>query len=134
VIKHTIHTDIQHGLLDITGLVEKDVEQANVNSGICCVYCPHTTAAITVYSGVDPLGLLDINDTLKILVPTRADFHHQCDPPSDAAGHIKSSLIGPSMTFIIEDGKLVLGSSQNIYFFEFDGPRDRQFYIQITGV
>lgn len=121
-----------HGLHDITDEVRKAVEECHVDSGLCCVFVPHTTAAITVYSGVDPLGLLDINDATKSLVPTRADFHHQCDGPTDAAGHIKSSLFGASMTFIVEHGKLVLGGSQSIYFFEFDGPRDREFYVQVS--
>lgn len=122
-----------HGVHDITDEVKKMVLEQGIQSGLCCVYVPHTTAGITVYSGIDPLGLIDINDTVKQLVQTRADFHHQCDGPTDAAGHIKSSLIGASMTFIVEDGKLVLGSSQSIYFFEFDGPRDRQYYVKVLG-
>lgn len=130
--KHTIRTD-PHGLLDITQSIKKDVEAASIQTGLCCVYLPHTTAAITVYSGVDPLGLLDMNDAIKTIVPIRADFYHQCDTPTDAAGHIKSTLVGPSMTFIVENGELVLGGSQSIYFFEFDGPRDREFYTQIVG-
>src|SRR5699024_9994324 len=107
--------------------------ESGIKSGICCVFIPHTTAAITVYSGVDSLGLLDMNDTIKTLVPTRVDFHHQCDTPTDAAGHIKSAIINPSMTFIVESGELILGSSQSIYFFEFDGPRDREYYIKVIG-
>ena len=132
MIKYKIHTD-KHGVLDITSMVKKAAEDFHVDSGLCCLFTPHTTAAVTVYSGVDPLGLMDINDTVKSLVPTRVDFHHQCDGPADAAGHIKSSLVGASITFIVENGKLVLGGSQSIYFFEFDGPRDREFYIQVIG-
>ncbi|QCJ44720.1 YjbQ family protein [Bacillus sp. S3] len=132
MIKHKLHTDT-HGVLDITRTVESYVKQSNVQTGLCCVYVPHTTAALTIYSGVDPLGLMDLNDAVKSLVPTRTDFHHQCDTPTDAAGHIKASLIGPSITFVIEEGKLMLGNSQSIYFFEFDGPRDREIYIQAIG-
>jgi secondary thiamine-phosphate synthase enzyme len=66
-------------------------------------------------------------------VPTRINFRHQHDTPQDAAGHIKSALIGASQTFIVEDGQLVLGHSQKIYFFEFDGPRKRQIYVQVLG-
>ncbi|MEH7248102.1 secondary thiamine-phosphate synthase enzyme YjbQ [Neobacillus niacini] len=130
--KHKLHTDA-HGVLDITRIVESYVKESAVQTGLCCVFVPHTTAAITVYSGVDPLGLMDLNEAVKTLVPTRVDFHHQCDTPTDAAGHIKTALIGPSMTFIIGEGKLVLGNSQSIYFFEFDGPRDREIYIQAIG-
>jgi len=125
-----LSTDV-HCLHDITEEVKKAVEECHVDSGLCCVFVPHTTAAVTVYSGVDPLGLLDLYDSMKSLVPTRTDFHHQCDGPTDASGHIKSSLVGASMTFIVEGGKLVLGGSQSIYFFEFDGPREREFFIQV---
>lgn len=128
--KCKLYTDT-HGVHDITEEVRKAVEEYHIVSGLCCVFVPHTTSAITVYSGVDPLGLLDLNDSMKSLVPTRTDFHHQCDGSVDAAGHVKSSLIGASMTFIVEGGKLVLGGSQSIYFFEFDGPREREFFVQV---
>jgi len=128
--KCKIHTDT-HSVLDITEDVRKIVAASNVISGLCCVYVPHTTAAVVAYCGIDPLGLLDINESVKSLVPTRTDFHHQCDSPTDAAGHIKSCLLRVSMTFIVEDNKLVIGDSQSIYFFEFDGPRDREFYVQV---
>jgi hypothetical protein len=72
-------------------------------------------------------------DEIDRLVPTRINFRHQYDTPQDAAGHIKSALVGPSQTFIIDDGQLVLGHSQKIYFFEFDGPRKRQIYVQVLG-
>lgn len=127
-----LKTDV-HGVHDITDEVKEMVREEGIKSGLCCVYVPHTTAGITLYSGVDPLGLLDLNDAVKQMIPTRADFHHQCDGPTDAAGHIKSSLIGASMTFIVEDGELVLGGSQSIYFFEFDGPRDRQYFVKVIG-
>lgn len=123
----------KHGLEDITGLVEAVVDSSGVRSGQCCVFVPHTTAGLAVTSGADPLGLIDVDEAFKTLVPTRTDFHHQCDGPDDAAGHIKTVLAGPSVTLIVHEGKLVRGGSQSIYFFEFDGPRDRKCHIQVTG-
>lgn len=130
ITKYKLQTDV-HGVHDITEEVKKAVAKTHVVSGLCCVYIPHTTAAVTVFSGDDPLGFQDINDEIKKLVPVRTDFHHQCDGMTDAAGHIKSSFLGVSMTFIIDNGQLVLGRAQRIYFFEFDGPRDREFIVKV---
>lgn len=127
-----IQTD-RHGVLDITNMVRESIRKGNVEEGLCCVYVPHTTAGLVVYSGVDPKGLLDLDDTIKMLVPVRTDFHHQCDPPTDAAGHIKSALEGISITFIINEHDIIIGESQYIYFYEFDGPRTRQVMIQAVG-
>ena len=123
----------QHGVLDLTSMVKDIVEKSSVSEGLCCVFVPHTTAGLVIYSGIDPKGLLDLNDTVKTMVPVRTDFHHQCDPPSDAAGHIKSALFGNSITFIVHENELVLGGSQYLYFYEFDGPRERQVLVQVTG-
>jgi secondary thiamine-phosphate synthase enzyme len=122
-----------NGLFDVTEQVRNAVAASAVLTGLVTVMAPHTTAGITVYSFPDPLGLIDMNDEIDRLVPTRINFRHQHDTPQDAAGHIKSALVGPSQTFIIEDGQLVLGHSQKIYFFEFDGPRRRQIYVQVLG-
>ena len=107
----------QHGVLDLTSMVKDIVEKSSVSEGLCCVFVPHTTAGLVIYSGIDPKGLLDLNDTVKTMVPVRTDFHHQCDPPSDAAGHIKSALFGNSITFIVHENELVLGGSQYLYFY-----------------
>lgn len=127
-----IQTD-RHGVLDITNMVKESIRKGGVEEGICCVFVPHTTAGLAVYSGVDPKGLMDLNDTIKTLVPARTDFHHQCDPPTDAAGHIKSALVGISITFIIHEHAIMIGDSQYIYFYEFDGPRNREVLIQSVG-
>ena len=118
----------------VTGLTEqiKDcVKKSGVKSGLLCAFITHTTAALTVNSFWDPLGHEDIQDEIRRLIPTRVDFKHQHDTPEDAAGHVKSTLIGPSMTFIIENGELLLGHSQGIYFLEFDGPRNRECIVKI---
>ena len=123
----------QHGVLDLTSMVKDIVEKSSVSEGLCCVFVPHTTAGLVIYSGIDPKGLLDLNDTVKTMVPVRTDFHHQCDPPSDAAGHIKCAMFGVSLSFIVTEGKLLLGGSQHIYFLEFDGPRKREFYVKVVS-
>lgn len=120
-------------LIDITEQVRAAVAESGVQDGLCALFVPHTTAAITINSALDPLTPLDIIDDLKRLVPKRVDFHHQYDTPADAAGHIKAALIGHSVTLIIDGGQLVLGGSQSILFYEFDGPRKRQVKVKILA-
>lgn len=104
-----------------------------MQSGLSVVFTPHTTAALTITSFWDPNGFEDLQDEICRLIPTRIDFKHQHDTPQDAAGHVKSSLMGVSLPLIIEDGKLLLGSSQGIFFLEFDGPRKRKFQVKILA-
>lgn len=127
-----IETD-RNGLFEITEDVDRAVRESGVKEGSAVIFIPHSTAAVTVISKMDELGFEDIETEISRLVPTRIDFRHQFDTPSDAAGHIKSSLIGVSVTVMISGGKLCMGSSQGIFFFEFDGPRKRRFYVQTTG-
>lgn len=117
----------------LTEQINAFVEKSGVQSGLLCAFITHTTAGLTVNSFWDPLGHEDIQDEIRRLIPTRVDFKHQHDTPEDAAGHVKSTLIGPSLTFIIENGKLLLGPSQGIYFLEFDGPRNRECYLKILA-
>jgi len=107
------------------------VENSGVREGICLVTIPHTTASLAITSFWDPNGLTDLQDEICRIVPTRIDFKHQHDTPQDAAGHVKSSIVGTSITFIIHEGKLLLGGSQGIYFLEFDGPRNREYFVKI---
>ena len=119
------------GVFGLTEQIKDCVKKSGVKSGLLCAFITHTTAALTVNSFWDPLGHEDIQDEIRRLLPTRVDFKHQHDTPEDAAGHVKSTLIGPSMTFIIENGELLLGHSQGIYFLEFDGPRNRECIVKI---
>ena len=119
------------GVFGLTEQIKDCVKKSGVKSGLLCAFITHTTAALTVNSFWDPLGHEDIQDEIRRLIPTRVDFKHQHDTPEDAAGHVKSTLIGPSMTFIIENGELLLGHSQGIYFLEFDGPRNRECIVKI---
>ena len=82
---------------------------------------------------MDPAGFDDLRDEINRLIPTRIDFKHQFDTPSDAAGHVKSALIGVTMSLIVTRGELLLGSSQGLYFLEFDGPRNRSYYVKVIA-
>ena len=119
-----------NGAHDVTAAVRAAVAASGLQSGVLVVTIPHTTAGLAVLSFPDPLGLEDVADELARLVPTRIDFKHQHDTPQDAAGHVKSALVGVSLSLIVDRGELQLGHSQAVYLLEFDGPRDRQVYLQ----
>ena len=116
---------------DISAQVKQFVGESGIQEGLCVITIPHTTAALTITSFWDPNGFEDLQDEICRLVPTRIDFKHQHDTPQDAAGHVKSSLLGSSMTLIVHEGKALLGHSQGIYFLEFDGPRKREFSVKV---
>lgn len=125
----TAHNDV----VSLTADIKEFVENSGIQEGVCVVCTTHTTAALTITSFWDPRGFEDIQDEICRLIPTRIDFKHQHDTPQDAAGHVKSSLIGVNMTLPIHEGKLLLGHSQGIYFLEFDGPRKREYYVKVIS-
>lgn len=129
--KITFSTTVGDSLFDVTAQVREMVKQSKVTSGICHLVVGHTTAAITINSSADPATGKDIVAEIRRLVPTRTDFTHIFDTPSDAAAHIKACIIGNSETVFIENNDLVLGHSQGILFFEFDGPRTRTVMVKI---
>lgn len=120
-------------LVFLNDLVNDAIKESGIQEGDCLLYCPHTTAAIVVTSKMDPAGFEDLKDETNRLVPTRIDFKHQFDTPTDASGHIKSTLFGVSLPLIVSGGKLLVGSSQGIYFAEYDGPRKRKVVVKITA-
>lgn len=124
-------TEETSSLVDITKTVRQFVESRDVKNGLCIVYSPHTTASVTITTISDHATAEDILDEFNRLVPVRATFAHTLDTPADAAGHIKVVLVGNSVMLPVKDGKLVIGHSQYILFFEFDGPRDREIMVQI---
>lgn len=130
---YSLSTD-RNGLFDVTDRVEEALAESGVADGIVVVSVPHSTAAITVVSPWDPLGLEDVHDEICRLVPTRIDFKHQYDTPQDAAGHVKAAIVGHSASFFVDQGRLGLGHSQKVYFWEFDGPRERSVQVKIMGV
>jgi len=116
-------------LIDITGRVAELVNSSGVSRGICHLFSLHTTAAVTVNEGADPAVRRDIAAFLARMVPADAAFSHD-EGNSDA--HVKTTLVGPSAALIIEEGKLLLGTWQAIYFCEFDGPRSRKVAVKIV--
>jgi secondary thiamine-phosphate synthase enzyme len=118
-------------LVDITDRVRQAVRRIGIRQGVCVVYCPHTTAAVTINENADPDVVHDMLAWLNRAIPQhQPDFRH-AEGNSDA--HIKASLVGPSVTLLVEDGDLVLGRWQGVYFCEFDGPRTRSVQVQCRG-
>lgn len=128
-----LQTSPGESLTNITAQVQEAVKHSGVKDGACVVFVPHTTAGLTLNSGIDPKTAADLILELHRLVPTRVDFQHTYDTPADAAGHIKATLVGHSATLIVSGGQLALGSSQSVLFFEFDGPRERKVLVQVMG-
>ncbi|MBR6983764.1 MAG: secondary thiamine-phosphate synthase enzyme YjbQ [Ruminococcus sp.] len=118
------------GLIDITGEVQEAITESGVNEGFCIVFCPHTTAAVTINENADPDVKSDFVMGLDKAFPDLEGFDH-AEGNSDA--HIKSSTVGASETIIISGGRLLLGTWQGVYFCEFDGPRNRKFYVKVMG-
>ena len=117
--------------VDITSEVASAVSKAGIREGDAIIYCPHTTAGITINENADPSVTYDILLTLEELIPhLRAGYRHD-EGNSDA--HCKSSLVGCSAMVLIRDGQPALGTWQGIYFCEFDGPRSRSFTVQVRG-
>ena len=126
----TVPTASRIEIVDITGLIRDIVVGNRWSDGILTIYCPHTTAGITINEAADPDVRSDILKTLSKLIPHRDNYAHT-EGNSDA--HIKSSLVGPSQTVIIDNGRLVLGTWQGIFFCEFDGPRTRKVHVKFVG-
>jgi len=127
--KLSIRTHTQSELMDITPLVRDIVHKSKIESGVCYIFVPHTTAGITVNENADPSVKQDILSELDKLVPWRGDYTHL---EGNAAAHIKASLLGSAEMIPVEDGDLVLGTWQGVFFAEFDGPRRREVWVKIT--
>jgi len=128
--KLDVKTPEREILLDITGKIKNLVKESKILEGTCCIFVPHTTAGITINENADPSVKKDIIQHLKKLIPKNANFSHM-EGNSDA--HVKSTLTGPSLTLLIHESKLILGTWQGIMFAEYDGPRNRKVYVQIQG-
>ena len=126
----SVRTSERQQFVDVTDQVRQAVTRAGFKDGLACVFVPHTTAGITVNENADPDVVYDVLNALCRAVPERAGYRH-VEGNSDS--HVKSSLIAPSLTVIVEDGVLKLGTWQAIYFAEFDGPRNRQCWVKFIG-
>ena len=126
----TVRSTEREQILDITPQVRAFVATAGPTSGLLAVYCPHTTAAVSVNENADPDVKTDMVRFMRKLVPQSREFKHAEDN-SDA--HIKGVLAGFSQVFLVEDGKLLLGRWQEIYLMEFDGPREREIWLKLIA-
>ncbi|MCX7724785.1 MAG: secondary thiamine-phosphate synthase enzyme YjbQ [Thermodesulfovibrio sp.] len=124
----TVKSSSREELIDITEDVERVVKSSGVKSGVCYLYVPHTTAGITINEGADPSVKKDIINALKKIAPYAAGYLHM---EGNADSHIKATLVGSSVSILIENGSLILGQWQSIFFCEFDGPRTRKVYLKI---
>ncbi|HUN56133.1 MAG TPA: secondary thiamine-phosphate synthase enzyme YjbQ [Smithella sp.] len=126
----SLQTGSRVEMIDVTSAVRKAVGEEKIETGLCLVYTPHTTAAVTINENADPDVPRDILEALERAVPLRANYRHV---EGNSAAHVKSSLVGASELVIIENGRLVLGTWQSIFFCEFDGPRTRQLIIKFIN-
>ena len=115
-------------LYEVITKIEESLEKSKVSDGIIVVFTPHTTSGITINENADPSVKKDIIKFLNEKIPVDYDFSHY-EGNSDA--HLKSSFFGPSLTLIVRNGKIILGTWQGVYFCEFDGPRSRKFYVKV---
>jgi len=126
----TLETKSRSEMIDITAAVQKAVREEQIDNGFCLVYTPHTTAAITINENADPDVPRDILSALEKAVPFSAHYRHM---EGNSAAHAKSSLVGASELVMIENGRLVLGTWQAIFFCEFDGPRTRKVFVKLIA-
>ncbi len=126
----SIRTNSRFEMIDITRAVASVVRERNVVSGICYVFVPHTTAAVTINENADPDVPRDIIMELDKVIPLHDNYRHM---EGNSAAHIKASLIGSSETVLVEKGNLVLGTWQSLFFCEFDGPRTRKYIVKVIG-
>ena len=125
-----INTSHQSEWLNITLDVERAVAASGIADGICVVFVPHTTAAVTINENADPDVPHDVELALDRISPDRREFHHS---EGNSAAHTKTSLVGPSITLIVSGGRLLLGTWQGIWFNEYDGPRTRKVHVRGLG-
>ncbi len=126
----TVKTENEQQLLDITKQVRIVVRESGVKSGVCRVFIPHTTAAVTINENADPDVRKDILDRLEKIAPSSGTYLHA---EGNAHAHIKAGLIGSSVVVFVEAGQLVLGTWQSIFLCEFDGPRTRNVMVRVSA-
>lgn len=115
-------------MIDITAAIRKAVKEENIQDGYCIVFTTHTTAAVTINENADPDVPRDMIDALEKAVPQNGIYRHR---EGNSPAHVKSSLVGASEIVLIENGRLVLGTWQSVFFCEFDGPRTRKVVVKV---
>jgi len=125
-----VQTGAQQELADITARVQAVVARSGVAEGVCHLFCPHTTAGLTLNENWDPGVCHDLGLAFSELVPQRQDFRHG---EGNSPAHVKSTLVGGSLTLLVDGGRLLLGSWQGVFLAEFDGPRQRRVWVKIVA-
>jgi secondary thiamine-phosphate synthase enzyme len=126
----SIKTHSQTEMIDITAEIQDLLRTRQFKDGLCILYVPHTTAGITINESADPSVRRDILMVLNAMVPWKADYRHM---EGNSPAHIKSSLMGSSQLVVVENGRMVLGTWQGIFFCEFDGPRTRKLQVKLVA-
>jgi secondary thiamine-phosphate synthase enzyme len=124
-----VQTNTQTQIIDITAQIQKVVRESGISEGLCCVFIPHTTAGVTINENADPSVKHDIIMEINKVIPLNDHYSHL---EGNSAAHIKASIIGSSVNVPVENNNLLLGTWQGICFCEFDGPRQRKFYVKIV--
>ena len=127
--KHNIIISERRDMVKITETVKKDVKESGIRNGIVVIHCPHTTAGLTIKENADPDVVLDMMYALEQAYPTKDIRYRHYEGNSHA--HVKASTMGASVTLILEEGEMILGVWQDLYLCEFDGPRQRTFYVKV---
>ncbi|MDD2901863.1 MAG: secondary thiamine-phosphate synthase enzyme YjbQ [Syntrophales bacterium] len=126
----TVPTNHRTELLDLTSQVQQVVHKSGVSEGLCHVFVPHTTAAVTINESADPAVKADILMVLNKIISDQEPYRHQ---EGNSPAHLKSSIIGCQITVLVSKGRLVLGTWQGIFFCEFDGPRSRRLHVKVVA-
>ena len=124
----SLKTTKSNEFVNITGLVKDAVKRSGVENGMCVVFVPHTTAGVTTNENADPNVVKDMLMELSKIVPEDKEYRHA---EGNSSAHIKASMMGSNQTIIVENGELKMGVWQGIYFTEFDGPRQRKFFVKV---
>lgn len=130
IYTYGVSTKKAQQFVDITHLIEKSLDKSGIHNGTITVFCPHTTAGITINENADPDVVRDILVGLEKVFPVHGDYRHF---EGNSHAHLKASTMGSSCNLLVEDGSLILGTWQSVYFCEFDGPRNRKVFINILG-
>jgi secondary thiamine-phosphate synthase enzyme len=130
VKQFSVSTHARTELINIDSMVQEAVAESGVQTGICHVFVPHTTAGVTINENADPDVIRDILMEIDKVIPFENGYRHT---EGNSAAHIKSSLMGCTQTIPVEEGRLVLGTWQSIFFCEFDGPRHRKVIVEVMG-
>jgi secondary thiamine-phosphate synthase enzyme len=130
MVSFTVKTSTRFEMIDITRQIIDIIREGGTGSGLCHVFVPHTTAAVTINENADPDVPRDIITTLDKLIPLHGPYRHG---EGNSAAHVKASLMGASETVMIANGQPVLGTWQSIFFCEFDGPRVRKVFVKVTA-